>query len=145
MKKFFTTIFIISVVAAVMVAENTEVSAIAGKTYYTGDYDDTKYRHGGYDAGYDPNYDCNEIDDQEIKYFFKEKFAFPEDNGSYSGWNTRTIGGDIKGVYFRCNYELNDTSSLFPEETSRTFEKAKHGELTFEAVFSIIEFISKLL
>ncbi len=137
MKKFFTAIFIISVVAAVMVAENTEVSAIAGKTYYTGDYDDTKYRHGGYDAGYDPNYDCNEIDDQEIKYFFKEKFAFPEDNGSYSGWNTRTIGGDIKGVYFRCNYELNDTSSLFPVETSRTFEKAKHGELTFEAVFSI--------
>ncbi len=137
MKKLFTLFLTITVISSVIVYKGDNSYAVASKTYATGDYDDSKYRHGGYDAGYDPNYDCNEIDDQETKYFFKEKFAFPEDNGSYSGWDTRTIGGDIKGVYFRCNYEMNDTSNVFPVETSRTFEKAKHGELTFEAVFSI--------
>ena len=92
--------------------------AYEGKIYRNGDYDDMLHRHGEYDAGYDPNYDCNEIDNQKIKYFLNEKFAWADSgmekiNGISNcpaGWDADVSGGRLECTYFTCNFKMIDSS-----------------------------------
>ena len=109
--------------------------------YSYGSYDDSKYRNGGYDASYDPDYDCSIHDTQETKYFFKENFTYTahnddtfykESDGVPSGWDSRMTGGTVNGLYYHGDYSLIDTSENFPVELSRGFENADHGEVTLE-------------
>ena len=121
------------IIMAVSMLSTVNINTFAEiKEYYQGTYDDSLYRMGGYDAGYDPNYDCNAYDTQETKYLLKENFIYANNGGGQSGWDLRTIGGSIKAPYYHGNHQLIDTSEYYPVEISRNFEHATHGEVTFE-------------
>ena len=120
--------------------ECSETPTIAGSSTY----DDTLHRLGGYDAGYDPNYVSDDI--QDTKYFFKENFTYTNCNERKSvaasesapdGWDCNISGGSLSGPYYNGNYQLIDTSSTYPVEISRSFEKADHGKVTLEMQLKI--------
>lgn len=121
--------------------------AYEGKIYRNGDYDDMLHRHGEYDAGYDPNYDCNEIDNQKIKYFLNEKFAWADSgmekiNGISNcpaGWDADVSGGRLECTYFTCNFKMIDSSDKESVSIMRDFEKAKFGKITLETQFGICD------
>ena len=110
-----------------------------------GEYDDARYRNGGYDAGYDPTYDYTK-DEQEVKWFIDENFAYASRDITQqgevvttpSGWDVRNIGGGVKDQYYYY-YALEDKSEKFATEINRKFENANHGKLTFEFLFTPIQ------
>lgn len=115
------------------------------KEFFAGTYSE-EYHDGGYDAGYDPNYDCNAIDDQEIRYVIDDNFTFTEQSDNYlpdkyvpSGWDVRTIGGQLMGPYYHTNWQMIDTSEQFPVQANRKFERLDHGVVTLEYLFTLVD------
>lgn len=107
-------------------------------------YDDEIMRCGGYDSGYDPDYDYT-TDWQEVKYFIDENFVFNknvihsgEEFHSPSGWDVDVSGGKLADKYFY-HQALVDTSVKFPVELNRKFETANHGRLNFEFIYVPVE------
>ena len=114
------------------------------KGFDYGEYDDEKYSGGGYDAGYDPDYDYTK-DEQEVKYFIDENFMFNksiyhqgEQIKAPSGWDVRNIGGNLTDKYF-FHQGLIDTSDKFPVELNRKFENANHGRITLDFIYVPLE------
>lgn len=78
MKKFLKQAT--GIISAIAIVAATPMSSLAEITEYnTGDYDDALYRMGGYDATYDPNYDCSAYDTQDTKWLLKENFTYGND------------------------------------------------------------------
>lgn len=117
--------------------------SVSAKEFFAGEYSE-EYHNGGYDAGYDPNYNCNLIDDQDIKYVIDENFTFTEQSDNYlpdkyvpSGWDVRTIGGRLMGPYYHSNWQMIDTSDIFPVQANRKFEMLSRGEVALEYLFTL--------
>ena len=141
LKLFLPTILI----AAIIISGVSVCFAYEGKEYRQGDYNDIYHRHGEYDAGYDPGYDCNENDIITTKYFVNEKFARADSdteniNGVSncpSGWDADVSGGKLECTYYNCNFKMIDTSSSSSVKMTRDFEKAKFGIVTLETQLCI--------
>lgn len=140
--KFILSAFLIS---AILISGVSICSAYEGKQYRRGEYNDIYHRHGEYDAGYDPDYDCNENDTIKTKYFVNEKFARADSdtvsiNGVSncpSGWDADVSGGKLECTYYNCNFKMIDTSSSSSVKMTRDFEKAKFGIVTLETQLCI--------
>ena len=143
MKKHIKKYFFSMAIAFVMPIMLSFNAYAEGQIYYQGSYDDALYRNGGYDATFDPDYDCIELgDQQEVKWILKENFTFATQNddlyykeakGLPSAWDSRLIGGEVKGPYYHGNYQIIDTSEYYPVQLIRNFEKVKHGVITLES------------
>ena len=114
------------------------------KEFEAGEYTPEKFQHGGYDAGYDPNYDCNTIDEQDVEYLINDNFTYTngshvyfDDNHVSSGWDVRTIGGSLNGTYWFSNWQLQDKSDKFPVEATRKFENITRGKGILQFVFAL--------
>ena len=133
------------ILSVVMLSSALSASYAETNTYKQGNYNDAMYRLGGYDAGYTPNYVCE--DTPETKYFFKENFTYTSCAGrdtyavskaAVDGWDCDISGGELKGPYYVVTpYQLIDTSENAPVKISRSFEKADHGIVTLEAQMAV--------